>query len=215
MYICHSIASFDKIIIFVNGLGVKIMYTQDYSVLLQELKAGKESAFDSLFRLFYKDLCRFACSFLNDPMMAEDVVQEVFEKVWTRRKFIDEDRELDHYLYVSVRNACYTLLKQKKERLKLEEVDSRKTYTEEIPSESDGLQLIRHMIEELPFQCRVIFKLVVLEEMKYQEVATYLDISVNTVKTQMKIAYKLLREKLRPYRTLILVCYFCRHFLRR
>ena len=44
------------------------MRNQDYSILIRELKAGKESAFDSLFRLFYQDLCRFACSFLNDPM---------------------------------------------------------------------------------------------------------------------------------------------------
>ena len=159
------------------------MRNQDYSILIRELKAGKESAFDSLFRLFYQDLCRFACSFLNDPMMAEDVVQGIFEKIWTRKKFIDESQQLDHYLYVSVRNACYTFLKNKKEHVKLDEVDSRKTYTEEISSDSDGLQIIRRMIEELPFQCRVIFKLVVLEEMKYQEVATYLDLSVNTVKT--------------------------------
>ena len=91
------------------------MRNQDYSILIRELKAGKESAFDSLFRLFYQDLCRFACSFLNDPMMAEDVVQGIFEKIWTRKKFIDESQQLDHYLYVSVRNACYTFLKNKKE----------------------------------------------------------------------------------------------------
>ena len=139
------------------------MRNQDYSILIRELKAGKESAFDSLFRLFYQDLCRFACSFLNDPMMAEDVVQGIFEKIWTRKKFIDESQQLDHYLYVSVRNACYTFLKNKKEHVKLDEVDSRKTYTEEISSDSDGLQIIRRMIEELPFQCRVIFQLVVLE----------------------------------------------------
>ena len=89
------------------------MRNQDYSILIRELKAGKESAFDSLFRLFYQDLCRFACSFLNDPMMAEDVVQGIFEKIWTRKKFIDESQQLDHYLYVSVRNACYTFLKNK------------------------------------------------------------------------------------------------------
>ena len=100
------------------------MRNQDYSILIRELKAGKESAFDSLFRLFYQDLCRFACSFLNDPMMAEDVVQGIFEKIWTRKKFIDESQQLDHYLYVSVRNACYTFLKNKKEHVKLDAVDS-------------------------------------------------------------------------------------------
>ena len=49
------------------------MRNQDYSILIRELKAGKESAFDSLFRLFYQDLCRFDCSFLNDTMMAEKI----------------------------------------------------------------------------------------------------------------------------------------------
>ena len=83
----------------------------------------------------------FCLSFLNDPMMAEDVVQGIFEKIWTRKKFIDESQQLDHYLYVSVRNACYTFLKNKKEHVKLDEVDSRKTYTEEISSDSDGLRL--------------------------------------------------------------------------
>lgn len=52
-------------------------------------------------------------------------------------------------------------------------------------------------IDKLPFQCKIVFKLVVLEEMKYKEVADSLSLSVNTVKTQMKIAYKTLRENLR------------------
>lgn len=184
-------------------------------VLIKELKAGKESAFNYIFRRFYKDLCRFACSFLNDTMLAEDVVQSVFEKIWTRKQFIDEGQDLDNYLYVSVRNACYTLLKNKKMNVKLEEVDLKIETIEETNSDHSELYILRHLIEELPFQCQVIFKLVVWEEMKYHEVATRLDISVNTVKTQMKIAYKLLREKIRPYRALFLIYYFSRFFIDR
>ena len=58
------------------------MRNQDYSILIRELKAGKESAFDSLFRLFYQDLCRFACSFLNDPDKEEqEILRDVINQV--------------------------------------------------------------------------------------------------------------------------------------
>ena len=71
------------------------MRNQDYSILIRELKAGKESAFDSLFRLFYQDLCRFACSFLNDPMMAEDVVQGIFDvyQIFDFERYLSEPQE--------------------------------------------------------------------------------------------------------------------------
>lgn len=190
------------------------MDNKDYLALVEELKAGKESAFDYLFRRFYKDLCRFAYSFLNDRMLAEDVVQGVFEKIWLGKKFVDPRLDLDTYLYISVRNACYTLLKERVERVELEKVEQ-EVDLPEFPLDHAGLGILKEKIEELPLQCRVIFKLVVWEEMKYREVASRLGVSVNTVKTQMKIAYKLLRIKLRPYQSLFLAFYLCRRFLSR
>lgn len=191
------------------------MDNKDYLALVDELKAGKESAFDYLFRRYYKDLCRFAYSFLNDRMLAEDVVQGVFEKIWMGKKFIVPRMELDNYLYISVRNSCYTLLKERVERVDLEKAEQEEVVLSELPGEHAGLSILKEKIEELPLQCRVVFKLVVWEEMKYRDVALRLGVSVNTVKTQMKIAYKILRFKLRPYHSLFLVFYLCRHFLTR
>lgn len=163
---------------------------------LKELKAGKESTFDFLFRNRYEPLCRFAWSFLGDYTLAEDIVQEIFSNIWKKRQAIDETQSIDSYLYVSVRNACYTHLKNSKKNVPidvlLQEVVEPET---EIFFDRPELQKLWNAIEALPLQCKIIFKLVVLEELKYHEVAEKLGISFNTVKTQMKIAYKTLRDK--------------------
>ena len=170
----------------------------DIGVLTRELKEGKEVAFDYLFRTRYKNLCRFAATFVIHFDVAEDIVQEVFEKIWKKSTRIDEGESIDSYLFVAVRNACFTFLKNKRERVDLEAVKQNlETPEEVIEFDTPELNRLWREIDNLPVQCKIVFKLVVLEDMKYKDVADSLDISVNTVKTQMKIAYKTLREKLR------------------
>lgn len=165
--------------------------------LVKELRAGKESAFDYLFRSRYKDLCRFAWSFVSDYSVAEDIVQELFSTIWRRKEAIDERQSLDSYLYVSVRNACFTYLRTRKQNVELSALRNEAVLPEtDYVFESPVLRTLWNAVEALPLQCKVIFKLVVLEEMKYQDVADHMDISINSVKTQMKIAYKELRSKL-------------------
>lgn len=165
--------------------------------LIKELRAGKESAFDYLFRSRYKDLCRFAWSFVSDYSVAEDIVQELFSTIWRRKEAIDERQSLDSYLYVSVRNACFTYLRTRKQNVELSALRNEAVLPEtDYVFESPVLRTLWNAVEALPLQCKVIFKLVVLEEMKYQDVADHMDISINSVKTQMKIAYKELRSKL-------------------
>ena len=181
----------------------------DIEVLTRELKEGKEVAFDYLFRTRYKNLCRFAATFVIHFDVAEDIVQEVFEKIWKKSTRIDEEESIDSYLFVAVRNACFTFLKNKRERVDLEAV-KQNLETPEVVIEFDTSELNRlwREIDNLPVQCKIVFKLVVLEDMKYKDVAESLDISINTVKTQMKIAYKTLREKLRQDQFSLLLLLF-------
>ena len=181
----------------------------DIGVLTRELKEGKEVAFDYLFRTRYKNLCRFAATFVIHFDVAEDIVQEVFEKVWKKSTRIDEGESIDSYLFVAVRNACFTFLKNKRERVDLEAVKQNlETPEEVIEFDTPELNRLWREIDNLPVQCKIVFKLVVLEDMKYKDVADSLDISVNTVKTQMKIAYKTLREKLRQDQFSLLLLLF-------
>ena len=181
----------------------------DIEVLTRELKEGKEVAFDYLFRTRYKNLCRFAATFVIHFDVAEDIVQEVFEKIWKKNTRIDEGESIDSYLFVAVRNACFTFLKNKRERVDLGVVKQNlETPEEVIEFDTPELNRLWKEIDNLPVQCKIVFKLVVLEDMKYKDVANSLDISVNTVKTQMKIAYKTLREKLRQDQFFLLLLLF-------
>ena len=170
----------------------------DIEVLTRELKEGKEVAFDYLFRTRYKNLCRFAATFVIYFDVAEDIVQEVFEKIWKKSTRIDEEESIDSYLFVAVRNACFTFLKNKRERVDLEAVKQNlETPEEVIEFDTSELNRLWREIDNLPVQ-----------DMKYKDVAESLDISINTVKTQMKIAYKTLREKLRQDQFSLLLLLF-------
>lgn len=182
---------------------------RDMAILTRDLKAGEEAAFDFLFRTRYKNLCRFAAAFVVHFDVAEDIVQEIFEKIWQKSARIAEGESIDSYLFVATRNACFTFLKDRRERVDLERLKQELEAPEEVVEfESAELNRLWGEIEKLPLQCKTVFKLVVLEDMKYREVAEALDISVNTVKTQVKIAYKTLRESLqRGQFTLFLLLY--------
>ena len=177
----------------------------EIEILTRELKEGKEAAFDYLFRTRYKNLCRFAATFVVQFDVAEDIVQEVFEKIWKKSTRIDERASIDSYLFVAVR----TFLKNKRECVDLEDVKQNLKISEEVVEfETPELNRLWGEIENLPLQCKVVFKLVILEDMKYKDVADSLEISVNTVKTQMKIAYKTLREKLKQEQFSLLLFLF-------
>ncbi|MDR2131589.1 MAG: RNA polymerase sigma-70 factor [Odoribacteraceae bacterium] len=169
---------------------------QDDFVLAGEVKKGNEQAFDYLFRTRYKRMCRFAITLVNDPAVAEDIVQEVFSAVWQHNYRVDERKRIDNYLFMSVKNACLNHLRAKRDHVELDVLMQEVIPDNSQEGEDPRLNYLRTTIETLPLQCKLIFKLVVWEEMKYSEVADRMGISVNTVKTQVKIAYKTLREKL-------------------
>lgn len=148
--------------------------------MTRDLKERKETAFDYLFRTRYRKLCRFAATFVVQFDAAEDIVQEVFVKIWEKRTQIDEKESIDSYLFVAVRNACFTFLKNKRERVDLENVKQNLIVPEEVVEfEMPELNRLWGEIENLPLQCKVVFKLVILKDMKYKDVADSLGISVN------------------------------------
>ncbi len=185
---------------------------RDMEVLTRDLKAGKEVAFDFLFRTRYKNLCRFAATFVVHFDVAEDIVQEIFEKIWQKSARIEEGESIDSYLFVAARNACFTYLKNKRERVDLEELKSQLEAPEEVV-EFDNAELNRLWveIEKLPLQCKAVFKLVVLEDMKYREVAERYDISVSTVKTLLGTSVRKLRERMGRDGFADFLLFYCRY----
>ncbi|MDO6736384.1 sigma-70 family RNA polymerase sigma factor [Wenyingzhuangia sp. 2_MG-2023] len=155
------------------------------------------SNLEKTFKACYKDLCIMSFFFTKDIAEAEDVVQDVFVKIMEKQ---DQIKELENYLKVAVRNAS---LKRISKKYQSEKIDETVLFYNESNTESENelalqkkVQLYKQ-INLLPEQCKKIFLLCVLDDLKYKEAADALGISINTVKTQMKKAFKILRTTLK------------------
>jgi RNA polymerase sigma-70 factor, ECF subfamily len=178
--------------------------------VLEKIQSGNESAYEMIFRTFYQPLCRYAYSFLEDREEAEEVVQSAFITVWEKRKSIDIQTSLKSYLYRMVRNGCLNVIKHEKVKqqhvaheMAVTEVSyesvSQKVYASELESK------ITEALKALPEQCRLVFQLSRFEELKYQEIADQLQISVKTVENHMGKALRIMREQLKEYLPLLLI----------
>jgi len=172
--------------------------------LYRELKEGKENTFEMMFRTFYKPLCSYAYSFLQDRDEAEEVVQATFISIWEKRSAIEIQTSLKSYLYRMVRNSCLNVIKH--EKVKQQHAAFQKSEGEPV-HEAVSQSVISSELEEkiykamkaLPEQCRLVFQLSRFEELKYAEIADQLQISVKTVENQMGKALKIMRSQLKEY----------------
>lgn len=190
-----------------QGLFFDPMQITDKEVFFQ-IQSGQIPAFEMLFRTHYPSLCRFAGTYLQDPDWAEEVVQAAFIGIWEKKTEIHIDTSIKAYLYRTVRNSCLNELKH--ERVKQAYQAKQAALDEPFSSPADHLTLegeleskIHQAIAKLPEQCRLIFTMSRFEELKYQEIADQLGISVKTVENQMGKALKLMRGYLKEYLPLI------------
>jgi RNA polymerase sigma-70 factor, ECF subfamily len=168
--------------------------------------------FEKLFKTEYSKLCSYANLFLNDPDAAEDVVQEVFFKLWKNREELTIQTTVKSYLFRAVRNGCMNVIDHLsiRDAYKLvneEEIKESETNAIDEAIVSELEQKIRESIDLLPSERRKIFILSRFEGLKYREIADQLNISVKTVENQMYQALKFLRERLVDYLPLLLIIF--------
>lgn len=171
---------------------------------LEALQAGDENAFEMIFREHYQALCCYANSFLQDRDEAEEVVQSSFLAIWEKRNTLFITSSLKSYLYRAVRNSCLNVIKH--EKIKQVHVDHEmKVLSPADENTSDAVlsneleKQIYIAMQALPEQCLLVFKMSRFEELKYQEIADQLNISVKTVENQIGKALRIMREQLREY----------------
>jgi RNA polymerase sigma-70 factor (family 1) len=171
------------------------------TVQLRELQIrvakGDEMAFTRLYLHFGKKLIQFAVSLVRSKEIAEELVEDVFVKLWASRNHITDIENLTVYLYVAVKNRSLNSLSHKAKELIAAPFDYLDTTLDEFASDpydimitSEMMASMQHAIDELPPRCKMIFKLIREDGLKYKEVADILNISVNTIDAQMAIAVR-------------------------
>jgi RNA polymerase sigma-70 factor (family 1) len=161
------------------------------------------AAYKELFLLYHKRLLNFSITITHSKESSEEVVSDVFMKIWTNRKALPGVENFHLYAYVATKNLSINKLMKEKnqEHFSLDEtfVDIRNIYAdpEQLMITSEMQKRIRAAIQTLPPKCRLIFKLIREDGLKYKEVAQLLTLSVKTIESQMAIAIKKISEAIR------------------
>lgn len=167
-------------------------------------------AYKAFFDALYSPLCLFANKYLNNLEASKDIVQDVFVKVWEENIRFQNEHTIKSFLYTSVRNRSLNLLKSKPQQLfetyslpEFELLESDSFFFREVFVAETGA-ILDKAVSTLPYKCAQIIKLS-LKDYSNAEIAEELAISINTVKTQKKIAYQKLRPLLKE--SLLFVLY--------
>jgi RNA polymerase sigma-70 factor (family 1) len=164
-----------------------------------------EKAFKKLFDIYAGRLYQFAFSFIKNKQIAEEAVADVFFKIWLNRTTLPDIENIKAYLFKATYNTSLNYLDEAR-RKKAKSLDDIEVgldmnlvcpETELINKELKGK--IEQAIETLPPRCKMIYKLAKVEQMKYKEIATLLDISVKTIDNQLTIAIKKIGEEIKIY----------------
>lgn len=157
--------------------------------------SGKDQSFELFFKQNYYRALLLAFRFMKNEMLAQDIVQEVFLAIWEKRETLVFSVTLRPYLFASVKNKCLTWLSMDHGEMSIDQIKEPVTFDgDEFSEEDERLVRLTEGIKKLPPKCKEIFQLIIFERKKYQETAEMLQISLNTVKTQMRIAYNMLRN---------------------
>ncbi len=172
-------------------------------LLFNKVQQDDTTAFESLFKTYYNTLSHYACTYLNDLDEAEEVVQDVFVKIWEKRHAIAIESSFKSYLYQAVKNKCLNYIRNKKTQNNHLTIIDMKDY--EAPTAFDDLHAdelsdkLYLALEELPPKCKQIFKMSRLDGLKHKDIADRLDLKVKTIENQIGIALKFLKNQLSDY----------------
>ena len=161
-------------------------------------------SWESAFQAHYVELCEYVLRFVGSAEAAQDLVQDLFLRLWDSRGPRDASRLTRPYLYVAARNRALKYLRHRRvvaawiARAACEEIPPSDT-PEDLCLRGELDEAVQQAIAELPARCRAIFVLRRREQLSYREIATRLGVSLGTVKSQMWRATLRLRARLAPY----------------
>lgn len=168
--------------------------------------------FEKIFKEHFKGLHAYACTMVKDEDEAEEIVQNMFYKLWEKKGLIERLDSVNAYLYRAVYNESINFLRHQKVKAAHQAHAMRSTDNSDYKPGKVSINELEQKLEialsELPEKCRTVFQMSRFEELKYHEIAAKLDISVKTVENHMGKALKLLRTKLADYLPVLWILLF-------
>ncbi len=188
------------------------MLTGSDNQIFEAIKRDDNGAYEIVFREYYRPMTAYAFRFLGNIADSESIVQDVFLRLWQKRKEIMITSSLQNYLFRSVKNHCINQIEHEKiksgyQTLVIRNDADRSEYSEFF-LEFGLMNKIEAAIASLPEKRQEIFRLAREDGLKYREIADRLNISIKTVETQMTLALKQLRESLKEYKNLVMFFVF-------
>jgi RNA polymerase sigma-70 factor (family 1) len=173
----------------------------ELATLVSRLKESDRHAFERLFNLYHENIYRFLLFKVKDAPLAEDLLQDVFLKMWNARATLDERQSVKNYLYTIADNIVLNHVRHLKVVSKHQEQNEIKIFThadspDYILEEKEWNLRLKKAIEDLPEKTRVIFLMSRVEDLTYREISDRLSVSTKTVEGHIVKALKILQEGL-------------------
>jgi RNA polymerase sigma-70 factor (family 1) len=155
--------------------------------------------FETIFREHYEALAGYAFSILRSKENAEDVVQDVFIRIWKNTPQVIETSQVKYYLLTAVKNSCISFLRKQANKAHVQPEDAQLHTLPDEPvaikeTRKDSQAMISEAFSLLPPQCLVVFKMSRFGKLTYQQIADELNISIKTVENQVGKALRIMRE---------------------
>ncbi|MCG8582922.1 MAG: RNA polymerase sigma-70 factor [Bacteroidales bacterium] len=186
----------------------------DEQLLIKQIKDGHQPSFRLLFDSYYRILHAYALKFV-DSDYANDVVQDLFSKIWDKRNELSIKTSLHNYLFTGIRNNCLQILEKQKVRNRYKQDKEKQLAIDELHhfhSEASQSLLeielqnkIEEAIAKLPEQCQKVFRMSRIKLVRNIEIAEQLQISPKTVEKHLSKALKIMREELKDYLPFLLL----------
>ena len=180
-------------------------YSDSYNEyeLLRQLGAGSEYAFTRLFDHYRGTIYGVALKFLKSPVLAEEIVQDVFLKVWHKREKMAEVKNLDAYLFIMARNFIFDRIKKMSyeaaDEISIVMEQSSADDTEYLVRQHQCQQLLQQAIDMLPAQQRQVYQFAKQDGLTHEMIAEKMQLSKHTVKKHMAMALQSIRRHLESH----------------
>jgi RNA polymerase sigma-70 factor (ECF subfamily) len=176
------------------------------SVLIEKISGGDLKAFELFYNHYYNRLFKFSIHITKSEKSSEEVVSDVFFNLWQKREKLTDINNIETYLFRSVKNKSLSYIRDHSfnkhvvlDSLLIVESGSTFEDPEQILIKEEIVKILQREIDILPDRCRLIFKLVKEDGMKYKQISNILGISVRTIDAQISIATKRITEALKKH----------------